>query len=139
MWALRPHQQAQTQLPSQPTSNRVLVRSSTAMSWRWVPVCFFHDLNGTAHTEEAQLSFQHLNGNRGVATGSRMQQSIALGELSSYALRASASPHPTLYSPLYPQGDNLALTHLWSTCMPIAWHKQQHCSPTVRSQLLKQH
>lgn len=60
MWALRPHQQTWTWLPSQPTGNNVrgwlLVRSSAAMSWWRVPEFpKMHDLNRTVRMKEAQL------------------------------------------------------------------------------------
>lgn len=143
-WALRPHQQSWTWLPSQPTSKRtqdwLLVRSSMAMSCWWVPgFPKMYDLNGTVHVEGAQLQPQHSNGNTGMDTGSRMQQRISLGELSSCALRARASLHPDLCLPLCLQGDSLALTYVWSTCMPITGHEQQCCSPAIQSQLVKQH
>lgn len=60
MWALKPCQQAWTQLPRQPTSSRVwswlLVRCSMVMSWWWVPgFPKMPDLDRTVHMREAQL------------------------------------------------------------------------------------
>lgn len=90
MWALRPHQQAWTWLPSQPTGKRtrgwLLVRSSMAMSCWWVHgFPKMYDLNESVHMKGAQLQPQHSNGNTGMDTGPMMQQSISPRELCSCA------------------------------------------------------